>query len=231
VRVVDASAIIAVAASNPESAMNVSLYLAFLVASALLILSPGPTVMLVTSTSLRHGKRAGLVAVAGSTLAACVQLLVVVGGLASIITLAGSWFELVRWAGVGYLTYLGVSAWLGSPETDTADTEPARPRYSAGLRNFARGFVVTLTNPKTLLFQTAFLPQFVDPGLPHLPQMTLLAGSFIAIAGVGDSAWALLAARVGRALASVGARRVMGRVSGSALIGAGVLLALVRRND
>ncbi len=211
--------------------MSVTTYLAFVVASALLILSPGPTVMLVTSTSLRHGKGAGLVAVAGSTLAASLQLLVVVAGLASIITVAGGWFELVRWAGVGYLIYLGASAWLGSTEKSGYATEAEQKGAPAGLRHFSRGFLVTLTNPKTLLFQTAFLPQFVDPARPHLPQMLLLASSFLLVAGVGDSAWALLAARVGRAFAASGARRLVDRVAGSVLIGAGVLLALVRRTE
>jgi homoserine/homoserine lactone efflux protein len=211
--------------------MNLSLYFGFLLASALLILSPGPTVMLVTSTSLKFGRRAGLVAVAGSTLAAAIQLLVVVGGLASIIALARNGFELVRWAGVGYLIYLGVSAWLGSGEARAQDTSATPGHSSAGIRAFARGFLVTFTNPKTLLFQTAFLPQFVDPALPHVQQMVVLASSFIVIAGIGDSSWAILAAGIGRAFMSPRARRLVNRVSGSILIAAAVLLAAIRRTD
>jgi homoserine/homoserine lactone efflux protein len=209
--------------------MNVGLYLGFLLASMLLILSPGPTVLLVTSTSLRSGRTAGLVAVAGSTLAAAIQLLVVVGGLASIIALAASAFELIRWAGVGYLLYLGIAAWVGPAEDGAQNADVALGHRAASVRDFARGFLVTFTNPKTLLFQTAFLPQFVDPALPHLQQMFLLASSFIAIAGIGDSLWALLAARIGRAFMSSRARRLVKRVSGSILIAAAVLLAAVRR--
>jgi threonine/homoserine/homoserine lactone efflux protein len=89
--------------------MNTGLYIAFVVAAALLIVSPGPTVMLITSVSLRRGVRAGLIAVAGSTLAAALQLAVVVAGLASVVSVAGHGFEWIRWLGVGYLVYLGLT--------------------------------------------------------------------------------------------------------------------------
>ncbi len=205
--------------------MNPTLYTAFVVAAALLIASPGPTVMFVTSTSLRWGTHAGLLAVAGSTLAAGIQLLVVVSGLASIAALAGTWFERLRWIGVAYLAYLGLAAWLGSKN-------PPRnaPRRALGsVRAFSQGFLITLTNPKTLLFHSAFLPQFVDRSSPELPQMTVLAITFLVVAGVGDGAWALLAAKVGRAFESPSAKRVIDRVSGSILLAAAAALATIRR--
>ena len=216
-------------AQPPRCGLNASLYIAFVVAAALLILSPGPTVMLVTSTSLGSGRRAGLVAVAGSTLAAAIQLAIVVGGLASIVTFAGNYFELIRWAGVGYLIYLGLSTWRGAGGGDPS--KPKAQPTSVGLHHFSRGFLVTLTNPKTLLFHGAFLPQFVDPALPELPQLVLLASTFVVVAGVGDSAWAILAARIGRALSSGRARRIVDRISASIMLGAAVALAAVRRAE
>jgi threonine/homoserine/homoserine lactone efflux protein len=209
--------------------MNVGMYVAFLIAAALLIVSPGPTVMLVTSISLRRGVRSGLVAVAGSTLAAALQLTIVVAGLASVVNLAGSLFVWVRWAGVTYLIYLGLTTLLYSGRYDTVDVGAVNG--PACMRDFAQGFVVTLTNPKTLLFHGAFLPQFIDPAFPELQQMLLLAGSFVVIAGLGDSAWAILAARVGQTFASRRAKQLVDRISGSILLGAGVALATVRRGE
>lgn len=209
--------------------MNVDLYIAYLIAASLLIALPGPTVMLVTSISMRRGTRAGLIAVVGSTVAAALQLAVVVAGLASVVALLGSSFELIRWVGVAYLIYLGLSAWL-TPAAPNSIQPPSRV-IAPGLREGAQGFVVTLTNPKTLLFHGAFLPQFVDPGLPALPQMLVLAITFVAIAGLGDSLWALVAARIGSTFVSSRARRLIDRLSGSLLICAGLALATVRRAE
>ena len=209
--------------------MNTDLYIAYLMAASLLIALPGPTVMLVTSISMRRGARAGLMAVVGSTIAAALQLAVVVAGLASVVALAGSSFEFIRWVGVAYLIYLGLSAWLTSAAPSSI--HPPSRVIAPGLRDGAQGFVVTLTNPKTLLFHGAFLPQFVDPALPALPQMLVLAITFVAIAGLGDSLWVLVAARIGSTFASSRARRLIDRVSGSLLICAGVALATVRRAE
>lgn len=209
--------------------MNISLYIAFLIAAAVLILLPGPTVMLVTSKSLRRGVNAGLIAVAGSTFAAATQLIVVVSGLASVVVFVSSWFEWIRWVGIVYLIYLGVQTLLDSISDDACKVEPLSS--TSGYRDFVDGFVVTLTNPKTLLFLGAFLPQFVDPTIPTLPQLLFLAGSFLIVAAVLDSCWALLAARLGKVLVKSRSRKFADRVSGSVLIGAGTVLALIRRAE
>ena len=209
--------------------MNISLYIAFLIAAAALILLPGPTVMLVTSKTLRRGVNAGLIAVAGSTFAAAIQLIVVVSGLASVVVFVSSWFEWIRWVGVAYLIYLGIKTWLDSISDDAYKVEPLSS--TSGYRDFVDGFVVMLTNPKTLLFLGAFLPQFVDPTVPALPQLLVLAGSFLIVAAVLDSCWALLAAQLGKVLAKRRSRKFAVRVSGSVSIGAGTVLALIRRAE
>ncbi len=206
--------------------VNSNLYTAFVIASAVLILVPGPTVLLVTSTSLQSGARAGLIAVLGSTTAAALHLAVIVAGLASVVAWVGEGFSYLRWVGAAYLIYLGISAWLKRDAKSSARDDQVK---RAGNRQcFARGFLVTLTNPKTLLFLGAFLPQFVDPALPALPQLVTLAASFLVIAGLLDGAWALLAARVAGALRTQRAARLVDRVSGTLLIVAGAALAAAR---
>ncbi len=136
--------------------MNISLYIAFLIAAAALVLVPGPTVMIVTSKSLRYGVNSGLVAVAGSTFAGAIQLAVVVAGLASVVVFVSSWFELIRWLGVAYLLHLGVKAWLDTISDNAYKTEALSS--TSGRRDLTDGFLATLTNPKALLFHGAFLP-------------------------------------------------------------------------
>jgi threonine/homoserine/homoserine lactone efflux protein len=207
--------------------MNPSLYIAFLIATLALILLPGPTVMLITSKSLRHGVSSGLMAVAGCALAAAVQLLIVLAGLASVVVFVSDWFEWIRWAGVVYLIYLGVRTWLDSANDAAGRVETSVS--TTGCRDFADGFLVTLANPKMLLFHGAFLQQFVDPRMPALPQLLVLAGSFLVIAVILDSVWAVLAARLGRLVAERRSHRLANRLAGSILIVAGATLALMRR--
>ena len=209
--------------------MNVNLFVAFVAATVVLIVIPGPTVLLITSTSLRRGTRAGLIAVAGSSCAVAVQLTVVVGGVASVLAIIGSSFEWIRWAGVGYLVYLGLRTWFDQGQAQIS--EPQSSPAAARMHDFLRGFLVTLTNPKTLLFLGAFLPQFVDPATPELPQLAVLAASFLAIAATLDSIWAVLGANLGRMLAARSAARFINLLSGSILIAAGAALAFVRRTD
>lgn len=209
--------------------MNPGLYIAFLISAAALILLPGPTVLVVTTKSLRCGIESGLIAVAGSTLAAACQLVLVVAGLASVVVFASNWFDWVRWVGAAYLIYLGVKAWSASASDGSG--EACISAVTSWYRHFADGFVVTLTNPKTLLFLGAFLPQFLDPTIPALPQLLVLAASFLVVAAVLDSCWALLAARLGMILSGSRSRKVVDRVSGSVLVGAGAMLALARRSQ
>jgi threonine/homoserine/homoserine lactone efflux protein len=132
-------------------------------------------------------------------------------------------FDWLRWAGVAYLVWLGIAAWR-APAADLAKVGP-QPRSARPI--FARGFLVGLTNPKTLLFYGAFLPQFITPGPTVSDQLLLLAVTFLGIAIVLDSAWALLAARL-RALL-VARVRLRNRLTGGLLVGAGLGLALARR--
>ncbi|MEK9673198.1 MAG: LysE family translocator [Rhodospirillaceae bacterium] len=128
--------------------MNTDLYLAFVLATVVLIVIPGPNVLLIVSQSLRFGRGAGLMAVAGTGFAQAQQLLVVGLGLSSFISFMVDWFEVLRWLGVAYLLFLGVQA-LRQPITDEA--AEARAKTSAN-RRFWQAAFVSWTNPKVLAF-------------------------------------------------------------------------------
>lgn len=204
--------------------MPLDLYLAFIAACVVLIAIPGPNVALIVANSVAHGARYGLMTVAGTASAMVLQLALVVLGASALLGLLANLFDWLRWLGVAYLVWLGVCTWRAAA-TDLVGTQ-AEPRSMASI--FSRGFAVSLTNPKTLLFYAAFLPQFVGAGDREATyRLLLLAGTFLVVAVLLDGAWALLAGRL-RSLLQARAR-LRNRITGGLLIGAGVGLAFARK--
>jgi homoserine/homoserine lactone efflux protein len=204
--------------------MSIELYAAFVASVAVLILIPGPNVALIVANSVAYGVRFGLITVAGTTTAMVLQLGLTVLGMTTFLAASAHWFGYLRWVGVAYLLYLGWRSWNAAP-VDLTDT-PALPRQRRGI--YLRGFAVSLTNPKTLLFYGAFLPQFISPDADPVRQLVLLAATFVVIAAALDGTWAILAGRLRRVLAVRG--RLRNRLTGGLLIGAGAGLALARRS-
>jgi threonine/homoserine/homoserine lactone efflux protein len=203
--------------------MSPALYAAFVAATAILMLIPGPNVALIAANSIAHGARYGLLTVAGTTAAMVVQLGLTALGMTALLGDLARALEVLRWVGVAYLLWLGINAWR-APAADLTKTAP-QPRLPRAI--FLRGFLVSLTNPKTLLFYAAFFPQFLDANAGLAPQIAMLAATFLAIALIVDSGWALLAARFRGLLAVNG--RLRNRLTGGLLIGAGLGLALARK--
>ena len=207
--------------------MNLDLYVAFLLATTVLILIPGPNVTLLVATSLAHGPRRALVTLAGTSSAIAVQLLVVALGMTSLILVLAQWFEWLRWAGVAYLIYLGMQHWRAAP---LALDDLEGPAVRSGTL-FWQGLLVSATNPKTLLFYAAFFPQFVNPSSPPGPQLALLCATFLIVATGLDGAYAILAGRLRPWLRTRRRARLRNRLTGSFLIAAALGLALARRNS
>jgi homoserine/homoserine lactone efflux protein len=204
--------------------MNVELFTAFLLITVVLIIAPGPIVTLVISTGATRGVRAALTTVAGTTLGNAVLLATIALCLSWVHAHADMLFNALRWTGAAYLVWLGVHAWRHAGE------ESERLRDS-GRARFVRGLLVALSNPKTIVFFTAFLPQFIDPRLPAGPQLAAMCVASVIIAGASDCAWAV-AAGMGRAWFMKPSRvKLLGRLSGTVLIGGGLWLSLARRTS
>lgn len=203
--------------------MPLELYLAFIAATVVLMVIPGPNVALIVANSVAHGTRFGLLTVAATSTAVVIQLGLTVAGATAVLNILAASFDWLRWLGVAYLIWLGIAAWR-APAVDLAGTR-AQARSARAI--YARGFLVGLTNPKTLLFYGAFFPQFIVPGPGAADQLLLLAVTFLGVALVCDSLWAILAGRL-RALL-VAQARLRNRITGGLLVGAGVGLALARR--
>lgn len=203
--------------------MPLELYLAYVLACTILVIVPGPNVSLIIANSLAHGTRAGLLNVAGSQLGLAVMVGIVIVGLASLIEALGHWFDVLRLIGAAYLVWIGVKMFRAP--VGKIDTAANLPKPRGGF--FLQGFLVLMSNPKVLLLFGAFLPQFMDPKGDYLSQVLLLGVTFMVIAAVSDSLYALLVGRAGLFL-SQGRMRLLSRVSGACLIGGGIWMALAR---
>jgi threonine/homoserine/homoserine lactone efflux protein len=187
-----------------------------------LIVTPGPVVTLVIATGATEGVRAALLTVLGTTLGNALLIGAVAFGLSFVLASSALLFDVIRFAGVAYLVWLGIGLWRNAGRS--LPPAPAGRGVHA-----ARGFLVALSNPKTAAFFTAFLPQFVDPALPAEFQLAAMCAAFVLIAAVLDSSWGI-AAGLGRAWFVKPSRTtLLGRLSGAVLIGGGLWLSLARR--
>ncbi|WP_309105708.1 LysE family translocator [Arthrobacter sp.] len=199
---------------------------AFSLAAFVLIAIPGPSVLFVVGRSLALGRKGGLLSVLGNTLGELVQVAAVAVGLGVVLTQSVVLFTAIKFAGAAYLVYLGIRAIRRRGQGTTTAAEPVRGSSTA--RVLREGTFVGVTNPKSLMFFVAVLPQFVDYSAGAIPwQLATLGLVFLLIAVVSDSAWAL-AAGTARQWFARSPRRVaaVGTTGGVMMIGLGGTLAL-----
>lgn len=190
---------------------------ALIVATSILVIIPGPNVALIVANSLQYGFRMGVMTVLGTTAGITLQLVFVVGGMAALVELAAGALAWMRWAGVIYLIWLGIRTW----RKPAADLE----KITAAPVMFLRGCILAAVNPKTLLFNAAFLPQFVGGG--SASQFALVGAVFLGVIFLGDLAWALFASSARKLLTRYS--RLRNKITGVFLTTAGIGLALARR--
>ncbi len=204
--------------------------LALAVTAFALIVVPGPSVLFVISRGVVHGRRAGLATVVGNAAGLVVQVVAVALGLGAVVASSVAAFTVVKLAGAAYLVFLGVSAIRERRSLAAAFAHPEAVPLGRILRE---GFLVGVTNPKSLVLFTAVLPQFVDPhGAAPAVQLLVLGALCVAIALVSDSAWAVTAGSARAWLARRPERlATMGGVGGVVTIGLGLRLLFTGRHD
>ena len=198
-------------------------FAAFLLASLILAVTPGPGVIYIVTRTLGQGRKAGFASIAGIALGDFGNATAASLGLAALLSASAAAYVIVKFAGAAYLIYLGVKAlWARS----TAPLAASRIRESP-VRLFRDGFLVSLLNPKTALFFAALLPQFINPGASPLWQSLVLSCIFVAIALCTDTIYMLTASALAPAISRRGSSRSYGRyISAAAFIGLGVYAAL-----
>lgn len=197
---------------------------AFTAASALLMIIPGPTILLVISYALGQGWRAALPMAIGVALGDFTAMTLSMLGLGALLATSATIFTILKWMGAAYMIWLGIKLWRAGGALN------AKPRSDgAGIfKMLGHAWIVTALNPKSIIFFVAFLPQFLDPHADFLTQMAVFETTFLVLAFANAFGFALVASR---ARAAIRSERLVGaanKVGGSLLIGAGILTATTR---
>lgn len=207
--------------------MPLDLWLTFVAASTALLLIPGPTVLLVLSYALSKGRSVAVASAAGVALGDLLAMTASLLGLGALVLASATLFVALKWIGAAYLIWLGVKLIRSAP----SDGLIVSVGKDVGARQvFRHATAVTALNPKSIAFFIAFVPQFVRPDMPLLPQFTILIATFVTLAALNALAYALLADRLRQLIARPSIITWITRAGGTALIGMGVLTATLRRS-
>ncbi|MFO1085896.1 MAG: LysE family translocator [Reyranellaceae bacterium] len=192
-------------------------WLAFTAASALLLIIPGPTVLLVVSYALGQGWRTALPMAVGVALGDFTAMTLSMLGLGALLAASATLFTILKWVGAAYLVYLGIKLWRAGGTLDAAPRTDA----TSALRMLGHAWLVTALNPKSITFFVAFLPAFLDPHGDFLVQMIVFETTFLALAFANAFGYAVVASRARGFVANPRAIGVVNKVGGGLLIGAG----------
>ncbi|HEV2610348.1 MAG TPA: LysE family translocator [Noviherbaspirillum sp.] len=210
----------------PDTVIAWPMLAAFLVASLVLAVTPGPAVVYIVTRTIAQGRRAGLASVAGVALGNLGNAIGASLGLAALFAVSSLAFSIVKYAGAAYLIYLGVKALRAVPAGSPAASvgmERQAPRIGMIFRD---GFLVALLNPKTAMFFAAFLPQFIDPAASAVAQSILFGAAFVLIASLTDMVYVLAANAAAPAFVNLKGIGAVGRyATASVFIGLGVFTA------
>ncbi|MBZ9654348.1 LysE family translocator [Phyllobacterium lublinensis] len=201
--------------------MSVEHWLAFVAASAILLAIPGPTILLVISYALGHGRRFAVATVAGVALGDFTAMTASMLGLGALLAASATIFTLLKWVGAAYLIYLGIKLWRAP--VARLDGEGAAAQDDKAIRIFLHAYVVTALNPKSIIFFVAFLPQFLDTSRPIFAQMVIFETTFLVLAMLNAGIYALMASMARQTIRKPGVQRIVNRTGGSLMIGAGLL--------
>lgn len=199
-------------------------WLAFAAASVVVLVLPGPTVLLVVSHAIAHGRRAAVATVAGVALGDLAAMTASLAGLGVLLATSAELFTALRWLGAAYLIYLGVKLWrapaapMGLPEADDA----------AARRLLLHAFAVTALNPKSIVFFVAFAPQFITPDAPYWSQAAVMITTYVGLSVINAGFFGVLGERARKVAGRAEVLRTINRAGGGLLVGAGVAAAAWR---
>ncbi|OOE39911.1 lysine transporter LysE [Salinivibrio kushneri] len=206
--------------------MNIEAWMSFVLASMVLVLSPGPAVLLVIGLSLAHGRKSVVPMMLGILSGDVVALACSLLGVSVVLSTSYLAFSILKWLGVVYFIYLGIKAWCSPISEAKTDIKPMRKAWKV----YLDAFLVTALNPKGLVFFLAFLPLFISPEAPNVGmQMLILAVTFIFISFCSVSFYAYFGGRVRGYVSSEKGQRFFNRFSGGMLVSAGLVTSTLKQ--
>jgi threonine/homoserine/homoserine lactone efflux protein len=206
--------------------MGVEVWVAFVAASTILLIIPGPTVLLVVSYALGQGWRAALPMAVGVALGDFTAMTLSMLGVGALLAASAGLFTALKWLGAAYLIWLGIKLWRAG---GTLEAEPRTDRTSAA-KMLGHAWLVTALNPKSITFFVAFLPQFLNPEVSFVTQMLGFEATFLVLASANALGYAVIASRARRLAGNPRAISWFNRAGGTLLIGAGLATARAANN-
>lgn len=202
------------------------LWIAFMAAASIMILIPGPTTMMVLGHTMAGGPRNGALSLIGVTLGDICAITLSMLGFSALLAASAEAFTAMKWIGAVYLVYLGIKLWRAPP----MELTPASTGKTSARDAILQTFLVTLLNPKGILFFAAFLPQFIDPTRPLWPQVAVLTVTMNLLAAGIQGCWIVMMGHARNRIASPRVLKNMNRAGGAMLVGAGMLTATLKRS-
>lgn len=210
--------------------MSLELWITYAVAATLILIVPGPTIILVISQAATHGRKSVFPLSAGVVLGDFTAMTLSLLGLGAVITASAGLFTLLKWIGAVYLFYLGIKLWKTSPGNSFIQIASYKIKDTSPHSLFRSSFVVTALNPKGIAFFVAFLPQFVSSQEPAFIQILILGTTFLFLALVNALLYGLFACQMQKTIKKTYVRKWLNRCGGAALIGAGIFTAKMHRS-
>jgi threonine/homoserine/homoserine lactone efflux protein len=209
--------------------VSIEHFAAFVVASIILLVIPGPTIIMVISQALAHGRRVALASVIGVGLGDLLATSLSIAGAGALLAASASLFQVLKYIGAAYLVWIGYKMWRAPvtlPDMSGADAVEAPANTVAIFRD---SFLITALNPKGILFFVAFVPQFIDPALPYAPQAAAYVLTFTFLGIINAAVFAFAAAGARKTIRRPQVMKVAMRTGGSLLMMAGIAAAFTRR--
>jgi homoserine/homoserine lactone efflux protein len=207
--------------------MSLEIWLLFVITETVLCLTPGPAVLYVVATAVQRGVPPALAATTGILAANTLYFLISATSLGALITASYDLFLAVKWVGAAYLFYLGIRMFIAGNALQAANRAEGAP--GSARRILLGAFVVQMANPKSILFFTALLPQFIEPARPIATQLLILWMTSLAIEFLVMLGYSTVTNRAGSLLRTPRYTRWIGRIAGALLASAGVMMAAIRR--
>ena len=208
--------------------MEITIWVSFVGTVMILAITPGPSVLLATANSIKYGKSKTVGTIAGDLTANLCQIILASIGLAAIVVSSGELFQFIKWCGVAYLIYMGISKIIAKPEIKLTSDKIEDRSFS---KLFMEGFLMSAANPKAIVFFAALFPLFLNEKDPIVPQIIILAITFLIIDGLSLFIYALFAEKLKSYLENQKKVHLQNRIVGGLLVLSGIMLSMVKRTN